>query len=927
MNPIEKLVSLGQSLWYDNIQRHLLENGELSDMITRGEIRGVTSNPSIYLNAITNTNDYDQALFPMALAGWDAESIFWQLAKEDIQQTCDLFLPMYETTKGGDGFVSLEVHPDLANDEKATLEQAKQLWEIIDRPNLMIKIPATKAGLLAVRSAVASGINVNVTLIFSINRYREVLEAYISGVEEWFASTLRIAGEHKGIPASVASFFISRIDTKIDALLPTGSHMRGKAAIASARAAYAIFEEVINSPRWQKLKKMGASVQRPLWASTSTKNPAYPDTIYIDELIGPDTVNTVPPQTLAAFRERGNPRITLQHPPEEIAEVFTELDAQGISIEKVAKELEIEGVQAFSKAFASLINAIDCRRNEINDSLGSLSGVVKLRIASLEKEGAATRIWAHDASLWTMDPKEQDEIRHRMGWLDLPLTSQARLTRINKLGDEIQKDGIGKVLLLGMGGSSLAPEVLSKFFSDEVKEKNERNENTSAAVEFGILDSTDPGQVIASTKKFPPNESLYIVSSKSGGTEEVKALTEYFWNKSNQDGGRFVAITDPGTVLGSLANERNFRATLLADPAVGGRFSVFTDFGLLPMRLMGIDPARMLAAARLMMNDCRGTVPAGRNPGLVTGAVLGEAALGGRDKLTLIADPQLASFGSWLEQLIAESTGKQGKGIVVIDGEPITEPQNYGADRLFVHLKKSNAVNPAMEALKKAGHPVLEFVIPDLDALSHEFYRWEIATAVACHILGINAFNQPDVQDNKDRTKKKIETYQKTGLLEEPNPTWEGHGIKLFSNQIILASGWNSILSSFIKLAALGDYIALNAYLPRNEEILNSLMILRQKVGEISGVPTTLGFGPRFLHSTGQLHKGGPESSLFIQLTANPEKDIEIPTKGNPITFGILQKAQAIGDYEALEARGRRILRLHLTNPDEIRRIADDFNG
>ena len=927
MNNIQTLASLGQSLWYDNIQRHLLESGELAAMITRGEIRGVTSNPSIYLNAIANTNDYDQALFPMALAGWDAETIFWQLAKEDIQRTCDLFLPMYTQTQGGDGFVSLEVHPDLANDERATLAQAKHLWETIKRPNLMIKIPATKAGLHAIRSAIGSGINVNVTLIFSINRYLEVMEAYISGLEDWFASNPREIEVHKNIPASVASFFISRIDTKIDALLPNDSPWRGKAAIASAKNAYAAFEKVFNTQRWVKLKKMGATVQRPLWASTSTKNPAYPDTIYVDELIGPDTVNTVPPQTLTAFREHGKPKITISQAHNEAIEVFDGLRAQGISLDRVTDELEIEGVQAFSKAFASLITAIENRSIEIINSIGSLSTKVRRRIAKLEEEDVATRMWQHDASLWTSDLQEQEEIRRRMGWLDLPLTSQSHLTKINLFGDEIRKEGIRKVLLLGMGGSSLAPEVLAKVFSAGGIERKETERNPRDIIDFAILDSTDPAQVIATVMDFPPEESLYIVSSKSGGTEEVKALTEYFWKITGENGRRFVAITDPGTVLDSMANARNFRATLLADPTVGGRFSVFSDFGLLPMNLMGIDPHKMLVAATLMMNDCRGNITAGRNPGLVTGVVLGEAALEGRNKLTLLADPQLTEFGSWLEQLIAESTGKMGKGIVVIDGEPLSEPLRYGADRLFVHLKVAKEANPAIEALKQAGHPVLEFVIPDIYALSREFYRWEMATAVACHILGINAFNQPDVQDNKDRTKKKLEIIQNKSLQDEIVPKWEGEGIKVFSNQDIEITGWKASLESFVKLARFGDYIAINAYLPRNEEMMNALMKLRVRIGEITGAATTVGFGPRFLHSTGQLHKGGPESSLFLQITADPVQDLEIPMKGSRITFGMLQRAQASGDYEALEARGRKILRLHLSSPYDIHRIAEDFQA
>ena len=320
---IEKLNELGQSLWYDNIQRKLLQNGEMAGMIARGEIRGVTSNPSIFHNAIAKSGDYDPALVPLAWAGWNAEQIFWQLAYEDIRAACDLFLPLYKETDGGDGYVSLEVSPYLANETEATLEQAKHLWQTVDRPNLMIKIPATKAGLPAIRGAIAAGINVNVTLIFSIERYHQVMDAYHSGLEDLLASKNPRRG------ASVASFFVSRLDTKVDAMLPEGSPLCGKTAIASAKLAYNAFCKVFSESRFGRLQQAGAYYQRPLWASTSTKNPAYPDTLYVDELIGPATVNTVPPNTLAAFLNHGVAEETITRDLDAARQIFTDLEAGG----------------------------------------------------------------------------------------------------------------------------------------------------------------------------------------------------------------------------------------------------------------------------------------------------------------------------------------------------------------------------------------------------------------------------------------------------------------------------------------------------------------------------------------------------------------------------------------------------------------------
>jgi transaldolase/glucose-6-phosphate isomerase len=857
----------------------------------------------------------------MAWSGWEAETIFWQMAIEDIRRACDLFRPFYDQTRGGDGYVSLEVHPGLAHNTEATLTQVKHLWERVNRPNLMVKIPATKEGLPAIRAAIAAGINVNVTLIFSLSRYREVMEAYLSGVEERLLPSPTGRGDalslskRGGVPASVASFFVSRMDTKVDALLPEDSSLRGKAAIANAKLAYAAFRETFTGPRWEKLAAAGARLQRPLWASTSTKNPAYPDTLYVEDLIGPDTVNTVPPQTLDAFRDHGRAAITITENFDDARRVFAELESHGISIARVTQELEDEGVKAFADSFSALLAAIEARRAASVASLGSLSVSVKQRVARLEADAIPARLWSGDPSLWTSDPKGRDEIRKRLGWLTLPETSRARIQIIQAVADEIQRAGIRKFLLLGMGGSSLAPEVLSLVFSPPVQG------GAGGRSSFAILDSTDPAQVAQAATDFPPSKSLYIVSSKSGGTAEVSAMLDYFWHLSGGDGSRFVAITDPGTSLDALANTRGFRHTLLADPTVGGRFSVLADFGLLPMALMGLDIGKVLEFAARMMRDCDAEISAGRNPGLVLGAVLGEAALAGRDKLTLIADPPVAAFGSWLEQLMAESSGKQGKGIVVVDREPVGAPVVYADDRLFVYLKATGENEQAVAALKEAGHPVLEFPILDTYSLIAEFYRWEIATAVACHLLGVNAFDQPDVQDNKDRTKDKITAYSQHGKLEEPVPFWEGNGVKAVSHQSLPGRNMEEILANFLALARGGDYVAINAYLPRTSEMTFALAELRLKVRARTRCATTVGFGPRFLHSTGQLHKGGPDSGLFLQITADPAEDVEIP--GQKLTFGVLERAQALGDYEALAARGRRILRLHLPGPEAVSLLVD----
>lgn len=368
MNRVQQLAGLGQSIWYDNIERGLLENGEMAGMVKRGEIRGVTSNPTIFMNAITKSADYDAGLAPLAEAGYDAEAIFWHLAIEDIQAAADLFLPLYQETNGGDGFVSIEVNPALAHDMAGTLSEAKTLWRRVDRPNLMVKIPATKAGIPAIRAAIAAGINVNVTLIFARQRYAEVMDAYLSGLEDRAA-----AGQPLDHIASVASFFVSRVDTNVDkqlqAIIDEGSPqadearaLLGRAAVANAKLAYADYQDVFTSERFERLRRLGARVQRPLWASTGTKNPAYSDVIYVDELVGPDTVNTVPPQTLAAILDHGATRPTLEAGLDEAKAVINRLAALGINLEEVTAQLEREGVKSFADAFTGLLAAVEEKR-------------------------------------------------------------------------------------------------------------------------------------------------------------------------------------------------------------------------------------------------------------------------------------------------------------------------------------------------------------------------------------------------------------------------------------------------------------------------------------------------------------------------------------------------------------------------------------
>lgn len=917
---VSKLAALGQSLWYDNIERRLLENGELAGMVARGDISGLTSNPSIFHQAISKSRDYDAALLPMAWAGFTAPQIFEQLAIEDIRAAADLLRPVYANSQGADGYVSLEVSPELANDTSGTLADALRLWKVVDRPNLMIKIPATLAGLPAVRQAIAAGVNVNVTLIFSLERYRAVMEAYLAGLEERMESNQPL-----GHVASVASFFISRMDSKVDKRLDTlvkaggkdavrAQALLGKAAVANARLAYQEFRKAFDSERFARLQANGARMQRPLWASTSTKNPAYPDTLYVDALIGPYTVNTVPPQTLLAYKDHGKAAVTIEAELPDARQTMEALEALGISIDRVTQELEEEGVGAFADAFSALLASVEERRSTAVRALGPLALPVAERVASMQHEQVPARLHAIDPTLWTDDPGGQAEIRVRMGWTLLHETSLELLRPLKEFATEAHKAGMTHALLLGMGGSSLAPETMRLILP-----------LGEDGLDLAILDSTDPAQVLAAARRAPVGQTLYIVASKSGGTAEVNAFLDYFWQRARRAVGakrapeHFVAITDPGTSLEKLAKERRFRRVFAADPHVGGRYSALTAFGLVPAALMGLNVEKLLERAGWMAHQCAADVPAGRNPGLVLGAAMAEAARLGRDKLTLISDPELAPLGAWLEQLIAESSGKQGQGIVPIDGEPIKPPAGYGRDRMFVYLRRDGQFDRVVQRLQKSGQPVLVFDVPTGEDLGAEFYRWEMATACACSVLGVNAFDQPDVQDSKTRTKAKIAVFQAKGCFEEGQPTWQGEGVRIYGALPAGVKTLGQALNAFLAQAQPGDYVALNAYLPRTIRMQSALRRLRVAIGRRTGLATTVGFGPRFLHSTGQLHKGGADNGLFVQITADPVLDIEIPGQGLP--FGALERGQSLGDLEALQARGRRILRIHLERPAAIQKL------
>lgn len=914
-NKIEKINELGQSIWYDNIQRCIIQNGELKEMIQRGFVRGMTSNPCSFRDAITNSNDYDTAIAPMALAGWNSQKIFAKLSVEDIRDAAGLFTDLYVQSEGRDGYISLEINPSFAYNTESAVEEAKKIWTAVNRPNLMVKIPATTNGLIAVQQLTAAGININITLIFSEERYVEAAEAYLSGLEERAAGGKPIDKIH-----SVASVYVCWIDLKIDPLLEeiiknsdeqqalTAAELKGKIGIANCKKIYRRFEKIFNSDRFKTLQEHGARIQRPLWAATNCINSQFPDTLYIDSLIGKNTISTVNPETLQAILDHGRIKAGLPAPDSEIDSMFSKLASLGISFNAITEQLEEEGVNTFETAFKSMLGDLEKRSEFIQTSLGELYEPVFQNFQKVEENSILPRIFAKDPTVWTFDTQAYPEIRNRLGWLDAQNTTAKSIDEFRGILKSLREDGIKKVLLLGMGGSSLAPEVMALTF------------HNISDIKLSIVDSTDPGQVLTADRDNPAEETVYIISSKSGGTAEVRAFLDYFYARAKDSlgeeaGSHFIAITDPGTQLERTAKELNFRNIVLSDASVGGRFSAITPFGVLPATLIGIDPAIVLEKVNGMAKKSTPSNPVGSNEGAALGVYMATAALNGRDKFTILTDPELESLGSWLEQLIAESSGKNGKGIVPVDIEPKTDPANYARDRAFVYVNYSGTQSTFVEKLIAAGQPVLTIKIAELTDLFAEFYRWEIAISVACSLLEVNAFDQPNVQDSKNRTVAKINEYKEKGRLEEPETVWEKDGVKAYYNfeskELRAAKDPADLLTKFIKLAKSGeDYVAINAYVPRNDTLLEELQAVRKQILDLSGCATTLGFGPRFQHSTGQLHKGGANNGVFVQLVANCPEDAEIPNEG--MTFAVLERAQALGDFEALLAMDRRAIRIDL---------------
>jgi len=928
MSTLVDLLNYGQSYWLDNLTRKKITSGELKKRVSEQGLRGITSNPSIFHKAITGSEDYDGQIKDLVTQGLTPQQVYDALTIKDVQDACDILKPVFDSSKGTDGFVSLEVSPYLARDTQGSIEEARRLYKLVDRANCLIKIPGTNEGIPAIEQLLYEGININVTLLFSVEQYAKVAKAYLSALKRRIAEGKPV--EHI---VSVASFFLSRIDVLADQLLSqyiiTGSKnqyplpqlLLGKAGLASAQLAYKRFKEIFNGTEWEELKSKGANVQRPLWASTSNKDPLYSDVRYVETLIGPDTVNTLPDETIDALADHGKlQKNTIENDVDSASKVFEDLKKVGIDIDFVTKQLENDGVKKFIEPYNMLMTSLaEKRAKMLGDAIstqelsyGKLKKEVEAAYTSIDEKQVGIRLYHKDPYLWKTDETQVKMIPESMGWMTLPDNYKSVTDELTAFAKQVKDEGFKYTVLLGMGGSSLCSEVARETFG-----------TAAGYLELLVLDNTEPAAILEIQNQVELEKTLFIVATKSGGTTETLSFFKYFYDQlekkgKGSTGNNFVAITDAGTSLIKIAEDHKFRKIFINGSDIGGRYSVLSNFGLLPMALMGIDIAAIMRSAKQMKISSDANIPAAVNAGISLGVMMGVCQRHGRDKVTFILSSSISSFGYWVEQLIAESTGKEGEGIVPINGEQLSTPGVYGKDRVFVHVYLTTDDNTADEqkliALEDAGNPVVRIKVADKLALGGEYYRWEIATAVAGIVIGINPFDQPNVAESKKNTSNLLEEWQKEGHFKPAEPLLSLDGFAVYGGkpvaQIKNSKSIEEAIEIFGVLAEPGDYIAFLPYFNMTNSRAKVLQTWRLSMRDKLKDATTLLNGPRYLHSTGQLHKGGPATGLYIILVSEEKERLPIP--GEKYGFETLHEAQSLGDYRSLDDKGRRVIRINL---------------
>ena len=758
MNPLHQLIACGQSYWLDNLTRAMITSGELAARVCDHGLRGITSNPSTFQNAIAQGSGYDVSIAELIEEGLEVHDIYERLVVDDVRNACDILRPVYDQADGTDGFVSLEVSPYLAHDLTGSMAEALHLWRAVDRPNVMIKIPGTMAGVPAIEELLYEGVNINITLLFAIESYEAVAHAYMRALER-----RRAAGKSLSHIASVASFFLSRIDVLVDQLLghriqpavTNPNRLRpeqlfGKVAIANAKLAYQSFKRMFSGDRWAALEAHGAQVQRLLWASTSTKDPLCRDVHYVEPLIGHHTVNTLSKATIAAFADHGVVvEDAVEADLEAALQTLNDLDRLGVPLDHVTWQLQNEGAQKFIAPYnASMQTLADKRQTILAEqisrqtfSLGELQEAVATTFEALDNRRFSRRMAAHDPYLWTPDSESAEAIRQQLGWLDCIAIFRDQVADLTRVAVEVKDAGFTSVAVLGMGSSRLCAEVCRDTFG-----------SAPGWPELVVFSDTEPAAVRAAQAQPDFAKTLFIVASKSGTTPETLSLYHdfrdaYAAQETPDVDGHFIAITDPGTPLAEEAYKRGFRYCFENPSDVGEGYAALSYVGLLPMACIGVNIDTVLAHAHRMQLSCGVLIPTAANPGAALGALLGAAARSGRSKVTLVTAEPLRTFGTWVEQLLAEQADKSGQGLIPVVEEELEAPDGYGDDRLFVTMDYSDSQDAAtmqrLAALQDAGHPVVRMTLPTPLHLGAEFFRWEFAIATASVVLGLNPFHEP----------------------------------------------------------------------------------------------------------------------------------------------------------------------------------------
>ncbi len=896
---LKHLEKSGQSLYLRCDSNRDIDMPEIIRQIEGRTIRGVFVSLEALCDRVCNPLSLHNRSLPMAANQWDAAQLFAHTFTLTARKLATQLKPIYNESGGQDGFALIEYATDRPDDPERVETEIRRLWKSVNRPNLIVALPATETGIKVGQSLIQDGINIAFSAVSAPARVEKAADSFLSALEKRVRDGKTVDTLTSCLIFEAGAFENDEEETETAF---SGELDRAYRMINEA-------DRIFQNERTAKLRDLGAKIPRVLWIS-----PEESGIRFQNRLIRPNTIAAMTNAQISAFRSDGELRVMHTRPTPDFPEAANDKKTAE-NLFAMYKNIEEAKITAMIEAYQKMSDGANAAAAEAEKALGVLAEPIRENSKKIQDESIISRMFAKDPTVWTFDTQAYAEIRNRLGWLDVYETIEKSAPAYREIRESLARDGIRKALLIGMGGSSLAPEVLALTFPE------------AAGLKLRIIDSTDPGQVLEADDDHPLSETVVIVASKSGGTAEIRAVMDYFYAKAKAQfgedaGSRFIAITDPGTLLERTAKELNFRNVILSDPSIGGRFSVLSPFGIVPAALIGLNLNRIYQKVSEMAKICAPSAPLGANEGAALGVFLGSAALAGRDKITILTDRELVSFGSWLEQLVAESSGKLGRGIVPVDIEPELAPENYASDRAFVYLDYVGEKREFVKDLIAAGQPVLTIRLNDRYDLFREFYRWEIAVSVACAMLNVNAFDQPNVQDSKTRTVAKVNDYKKNGKLEELPVSWSAEGVEAFFDfenaAMKTAKTVKELLRAYLKLAKAGeDYVAINAYIPRNDETLEALQAFREEILTATNCATTLGFGPRFQHSTGQLHKGGANNGVFIQIVADSPRDAEIPGEG--MTFATFERAQALGDFEALLAMERRALRLNLGNaPLEI---------